>query len=46
MSTLNSLDPKLIPKHGPAWTLYAYSAFAVLVVIAVIFGFMRAGTIH
>jgi hypothetical protein len=46
MATLNSLDPKQIPKRGPAWTLYAYSAFAVLLVIAMILGFMRAGTIH
>jgi hypothetical protein len=40
---INSIDPGQIPTHGPAWTLYAYSAFAVLVIIGLIVGFLRAG---
>jgi len=35
-----------LPKRGPNWTFYTWSIFAVLTVIAIVFGFLHAGTLH
>jgi hypothetical protein len=40
------LSPKQLPKHGPAWTFYAFTAFAVLVVIAMALGLRIAAEAH
>jgi hypothetical protein len=37
---------RMIPKHGPAWTLYAYTLLAVAVCVGLVFGFLRAGGLH
>jgi hypothetical protein len=32
----------VLPKRGPTWTFYVLSAFALLVVVATIFGLLYA----
>ena len=50
MTTSNQLvtrpSSKLLPKHGPAWTFYAFTALAVAVAIATAVGFKIAAMAH
>lgn len=50
MTTMNqgSLNQpsKRLPKHGPAWTFYAFTVLAVLLVIAMVVGFRIASMAH
>ena len=42
----NRLPSKLLPKHGPAWTFYAFTALAVALVAALVVGFEIASRAH
>jgi len=39
-------DPGSLPKQGPAWTFYAFAIFALLTIIAIIYGFIQAGALR
>ena len=46
MATTNRVitgDQSTLPKRAPAWTLYVFTAFAVLTVVALVYGLLQAG---
>jgi hypothetical protein len=46
MATTNQPTKNLLPKHGPAYTFYLFTALAVLVAIATIVGVRIAAAPH
>jgi hypothetical protein len=49
MAIINHAPPtasKLLPKHGPAYTFYLYTFFAVAVAVATYVGFRIAAVPH
>ena len=38
-------DPTSLPKSGPAWTFYVFTIFALLTIVAVVYGFIHAGAL-
>jgi hypothetical protein len=50
MATITQPEDRLaarrLPKHGPAYTFYLYTVFAVLVAVATYVGFQIAAVPH